>query len=123
LTLWDRLLIALTLLGAFAAFFALPVVAGGNASTIKVAVDGVETHRLPLDKADEIKIKTTDGYCLMRVEGRRVRIKAADCPKKLCVNQGWISGAGESIICLPHRVVVAIDSGTANDSQIDAVLE
>jgi hypothetical protein len=123
LTFGDRVLIVLTLVVTVLAFFALPIVAGGRASTVKVSVAGVQTHRLSLDKAGEIKIKTTSGYCLMQVEGRRVRIKAADCPKNLCMAQGWISAAGESIICLPHRVIVAIEPVSGDDSQTDAVVE
>ncbi len=34
----------------------------------------------------------------------------ADCPDKLCVKQGKISKSGESIICLPHKVVVKISA-------------
>ena len=36
------------------------------------------------------------------------RIEEADCPDKLCVKQGTVSESGESLVCLPNRVVVAV---------------
>jgi hypothetical protein len=36
---------------------------------------------------------------------------AADCPDKLCVKQRSIAKEGETIVCLPHRVVVKISGG------------
>ena len=44
---------------------------------------------------------------------------SADCPDHLCVKQKAISKEGESIICLPNKVIVEVDS--AVNSEIDAV--
>ena len=46
-------------------------------------------------------------------------MKSADCPDQICVHQRAISKNGESIICLPNKVVVSIEG--AEDSQIDVV--
>ena len=43
----------------------------------------------------------------------------ADCPDKLCVKTGRISKTGETIVCLPHRVVVEIIGAAADDSGVD----
>ena len=32
----------------------------------------------------------------------------ADCSDKLCLEQGYISKPGESIVCLPHRVMIQV---------------
>ena len=45
----------------------------------------------------------------------------ADCPDKLCVNQNAVSKNGESIICLPNKVVVTVDS--SENSEFDAVAQ
>ena len=50
----------------------------------------------------------------------RVCVTTADCPDKLCVNMGWISREGQSIICLPHKLIITI-KGDADD-EIDAVV-
>ena len=35
----------------------------------------------------------------------------ADCPDRLCVRRGPVRYAGETIICLPHKLVVTVRSG------------
>ena len=58
-------------------------------------------------------------------------MKEADCPDKYCVKQGKIKNVGETIVCLPHKVVVEIEKtskGTdSNDNmkndEIDAVVK
>ena len=44
----------------------------------------------------------------------------ADCPDQICVHQAPISHVGETIICLPNRVVVTIvgDSAPALDTSV-----
>lgn len=44
---------------------------------------------------------------------------SADCPDHLCVKQKAISKEGESIICLPNKVVVTVKSDTKSD--IDSI--
>ncbi len=45
----------------------------------------------------------------------------ADCPDGICANHKPIHKTGESIICLPHKVVVTVISDKSNDNEIDAV--
>ena len=37
-----------------------------------------------------------------------VRVEDADCPDKICEKSGAISKAGQTIVCLPNRVVIKI---------------
>lgn len=37
-----------------------------------------------------------------------VFIKSGDCKNQICVNTGKISKKGESIVCLPNKVIVEI---------------
>ena len=46
-------------------------------------------------------------------------MEEADCPDLLCVHQKAISKEGESIICLPNKVVVTIRGG--EETELDAV--
>ncbi|KAI4447103.1 hypothetical protein C823_001622 [Eubacterium plexicaudatum ASF492] len=43
----------------------------------------------------------------------------ADCPDQLCVHQKAISGQGETIVCLPNKIVVEIAEG--EDADLDAI--
>ena len=39
-----------------------------------------------------------------------VYMELASCPDRLCVNQGTKRNIGETIVCLPHRLVVTVVS-------------
>ena len=43
----------------------------------------------------------------------------ATCPDHICVNQKEISKTGETIVCLPNKVIVEIKG--ADSSELDAV--
>lgn len=36
---------------------------------------------------------------------------SATCPDHLCIKQGAINKKGQSIICLPHKLIVEVVSG------------
>ena len=45
---------------------------------------------------------------------------SAKCPDKLCVQQKAISKSGESIICLPYKIVVRVE-GAKDASDYDSI--
>lgn len=66
-------------------------------------------------KKFEINLKDTTliipgplGETELRIEDGEAWIQKASCPNKLCVRQGRISRPGESIICLPNKIVITI---------------
>lgn len=42
------------------------------------------------------------------IEHGKAFVREANCPDKICVNHSEISNVGESIICLPHKLIVEI---------------
>ncbi|MBM7708465.1 NusG domain II-containing protein [Enterococcus lemanii] len=55
---------------------------------------------------------------LLEIDGSRIRIKEADCGDQICVRRGWASKNGETIVCLPHKLVIeikALDGSEQND--------
>ena len=115
---WDRLLL-LALLGVGAAMGALLFLLRSPGATVTVTVDNVQTAAFPLEEAREYRIETEYGTNLLVIADGTARLTEADCPDLLCVKQGSIRYAGDSIICLPHKLVVEI-TGDAPDG-VDAV--
>ena len=78
---------------------------------VEVTVDGEIYGTYPLKDEQEISIlpegATETTNFLVITEGQ-ADMKSADCPDKLCVHQAAISHVGETIVCLPNRVVVTI---------------
>lgn len=67
-----------------------------------------------MDKWADTQFHTQD-YNIILYENGKVRMLAAGCPDQICVNHRDISSVGESIICLPHKVVIDIIDGKAGD--------
>ena len=89
---------------------------GGAAVVVEQA--GQETARYALDEDRTVKIEGEGGYNTLVIEGGEVYLREADCPTQLCVKTGRIRYAGQSIVCLPHRLAVRILGGA---SALDAV--
>lgn len=81
---------------------------------VEISVDGKVAKSFSLDEDLEIMLDT--GNMLVIKDGQ-VCIENADCPDGLCVKQGSISKANESIICLPNKLVVRIVEDKASSSK------
>jgi len=83
-----------------------------------VTVDGETVAVLSLSSDAVFTAGEGDFRNVIEVSGGRVRITDADCPDRLCVQQGWISRDGESIVCLPHRLIVTVRGGAAGPDAV-----
>ena len=103
--------------------FALIVVGGvllylnlghGEGTVAVVTVDGEELERIDLSKVREaydLEVTTPYGNNTVHVEPGAISVTAADCPDHVCMYQGKLTGSGIPIICMPHRLVIAIEGG------------
>ncbi len=87
-------------------------------SLVKVSVDGNIIETRPLNKDEIIKIDNEYGLNVIEIKDGTVRMTESDCSNNDCVHMNAIHFDGESIICLPHRLVVSIDSD--EEGEIDA---
>ena len=120
--IWDAL-VALTV--AVLAVACAWTVWGGQdesgALTAVVSVYGVETERLALEEAE--RTIQAGGYTLrLRLTETEVWVESSDCPTQDCVHTGHISRSGQSIVCLPARVIVRLEGGETVDTGVDAVI-
>ena len=52
-----------------------------------------------------------DFYNVVEIKDGKVSVTEASCKNQVCVRHGAISRTGESIVCLPNRLVVRIENG------------
>ena len=76
--------------------------------TVTVLVDGKVWGEYALDKDQTIEIRTDAGYNLLVIQEGQASVKEASCPDGICSAHRPVSREGESIICLPNRVVIEI---------------
>ena len=60
------------------------------------------------DKKEVIEVETKWGNNIIVFEDEKVAVVDADCSDKVCLNQGFIFKPGQSIVCLPHRLMVQV---------------
>ena len=48
------------------------------------------------------------GKSTILIKDKKISITHANCHDSLCVDQGSKSKVGDSIVCLPHKVVVSV---------------
>lgn len=108
----DYRLIAVIILIAALLFFIWGKEAGREAAVVEVTVNGKKSGSYRLDSRQEIDINGTN---MLVIRNGMADMTEADCPDKLCVNQKAISKNGESIVCLPNKVVVTVISGDGRE--------
>lgn len=120
---WDALVVLAVVL--LAAACALAVWGrGGEAErlTAVVSVDGAEVERIALEGSGE-RVYSGNGYTLTVAFGTEgVRVLEADCPTQDCVRTGTITRSGQSIVCLPGRIIVRLEGGPADAGAPDVVI-
>ena len=87
-------------------------------SEVYIFVDGALFGEYPLDVDNVINIDTEFGHNTVVINNCKVKMSESDCDNFSCINMGEISMANESIICIPHRLVIELKCDKEN---IDAI--
>ena len=117
---WIIAIAAVLVLCAALSLWLLQRPAAGTVANIYQ--DGVCIRSVDLSAVTEpetFTIAGEHGVNTVLIEPGRICISGADCPDQVCVNAGWLSDSAAPIVCLPHRVVIRIESAPAG--QFDAV--
>ncbi len=96
---------------------------GSSSDYVEIRVDGEVVAEYPLDEdREEVFVAEDGGYNKVVIKDGAVCVSEADCPDKNCVRKGAVSEVNETIICLPHKLVVKL-CGSGEDSVPDIVAE
>ena len=106
------LLAVVCLIGVIYIFTRAP----GDKVTVKV--NGKLFGEYPLSEDRIVEIKHDHGVNVLIIEGGKAYMAEASCPDGICVDHRPIFRDGESIVCLPNRLVISF-LGT---QEIDAVV-
>lgn len=85
---------------------------------VEIYADGSLYGIYDLDEDREITVAENGHTNIIAIRDGSVYMKSSDCSGHDCISQGSISKTGQSIICLPNRVVAEITGGS---SELDAV--
>lgn len=92
----------------------------GSGARVQITVDGVLYGTYSLNEDREVPIER-DGVVtnVLVIKDGMADMTEADCPDMLCVHQRAISKTGETIVCLPNKVVVEVLK--SEESELDSV--
>ncbi|MCR5100401.1 MAG: NusG domain II-containing protein [Butyrivibrio sp.] len=88
-------------------------------SRVIVSINGTTMYELDLSEDIEIDIDSEYGHNKLVIEDGECFLSDADCPDGLCIKQGKISKNGQSIICLPNKLVLTIKG--EDETEIDTI--
>lgn len=122
----DKLVVILLLfLSIGMAFFVQKFKSNENGNYLRVELNGKEYGTYPLDKDKTFKIKIDkDEYNIVEIKNGKVKMREANCRDLICTHMPSIDKVGETIVCLPHRLILEIISSDdkKDDQEIDKVV-
>ncbi len=96
-------------------------IAGAGAEFVFVSVDGETVGVYALNTDRELNIPSDNGgENLLKIENGTARMISANCPNGDCIRHKAISQSNESIVCLPHKVVVTVIKDPS-EGEMDAI--
>ena len=128
---WDGLIVLSVVL---LALFCGATVWGGQDEagelSVVISVDGEEVERCSLTKYPDMAVPySANGYTLyvaldhsLIPDAPGIRVSRSDCPTQDCVHTGVITRSGQSIVCLPARIVIELESSSGSGDGPDLVI-
>ena len=93
---------------ALALLLVMKVTGSEAGNRIQVTVDGEVYGTYSLTEDQVIEVKEGDFYNRIRIEDGKAYMEEANCPDGYCERQGRISGGAQTIVCLPHKLIVEV---------------
>ncbi len=84
----------------------------------EIYVDGEKAHSIALSEVEE-SYNIRENYCELLIEKDGVSFSFSDCADQLCVRRGKLKRQGDTMACVPEKIVVIIRSD--RQDKIDGV--
>lgn len=119
----DIILMGGILVIALALFLIMHLTRSKTGNQIQITVDGTVYGTYSLAKDQVIEVEENDFYNRIRIQDGEAYMEEANCPDGYCEEQGKIGGRTQTIICLPHKLVVEVldEDGLENDGTSEDV--
>ena len=106
----DIILLLILLAVAVAGIYFFYFRRAEQGNQVQIMVDGEVFGTYSQTDEQEIKIPNASGITtnILSIKDGKAKMIDADCPDKLCEYQNAISQSGETIVCLPNKVIVIV---------------
>jgi len=110
----DVILCLLLFVVAFSLLFILKPSQEGECVAVYVENNEVARYSLAVD--GEYEITSGEHYLVLKIQDGCAFVCETNCPDHTCEKSGTIQKAGESLICLPAKIVIKV----LGESEVDA---
>ena len=83
---------------------------------VEISINGNVYKTANLNENQTIEIDNEYGRNVIVIENGRARVIDSDCGGHDCIEMGEISKGGQTIMCLPHRLIITIVKGGGLDA-------
>lgn len=124
MTKGDKVLVMLAVIATVLSWAGLRYLPDTNGElTAVVRVNGREVARLPVgsEVLSQITVPIPRGEATIEYGQGKVRVLPLDRsvrPNEICWRTGWIGYPGQSIVCVPNRMVITLEG---REPEIDSV--
>jgi hypothetical protein len=120
----DALVYGLVIVIMAAGFLNISILTGNGRDRLAIVeMDARVIHTVRLEqnmKTQEIRIDAGEGrYNTIFIGYDYVEVIESNCPDQVCVGWGRIRYAGQTIVCLPFRIVIRITGRIGEDAVDD----
>ena len=84
-------------------------------------VAGAVRYTIPLNEERQIILNDWNPPVVLQVKPGKIRILKNDCPQHICLHTGYISESGQSIICVPKKILIYLKNGKHKDKAVTTV--
>jgi len=118
----DKLLIACVIIIAAVSSLVMGMTQHGGGGMLCITIDGRIYGEYSISENQVITVNEKLGYNQVVIEHGRVYMSEADCPDKYCMDYKPIAKENETIICLPHKLVLQI-VGDSDEEVPDVIVQ
>lgn len=115
----DFILVVGILAAAYVVWISFSLFNNGKGGKLRISVDNQLYGEYVLTEDQMIAIDDTN-QC--QIKNGEVSMLYAKCPDQVCVHSATISKNGQTIICMPNKVVLEIVDGGVDDS-VDIIVK
>jgi hypothetical protein len=117
LRIFDGFVLACTV--ALTVYCGIRVYSGGGPS-LKLSVRGDDGNWVyPAERGERFEVSGPLGITMVELRNGEARVLSSPCVNQTCVAAGAIHSRGQWIACLPNRVFLNIEGGSASADGVD----
>ena len=121
----DYLLIIVMLIAAALGYGIFAMQGNSSNKILIIKHDNAIVERIPLKgitAETKLAINVQDGTLIVRYDKNGAWVEESPCPDKICIHQGKITKPGETVACVPEKVLLTIEE-PQKEAEHDAVLK